>query len=164
MMRSSPVSRRSSRAQITRFFLEGQPVGTLLNGRAELVNQAIAFDDVAVGAKIHGVDGRVDGGHAGNENEGGGRRNFPAIAQEFDSVHIRHADVGHHDVKHLRGEAALGHFAAGGHFHFVALLAETDFEQLADRALVVDDQQLGHARLPLPHGTRQFGGGIEFCC
>ena len=36
-------------------------------------------------------------------------------------------------------------FAAGGHFDAVPFLAESDLQQLADGAFVVDDQNVSHA-------------------
>ena len=134
-------------AEIAGFFLKSQIFGALLDGGAEFVDQAVALDDVAVGAEIDGVNRRADGGNACDQNESGCGRDFLAIAQQLDAVHIRHADIGNDDIEDLRSEPTLGRFAAGGHFDLVALLSEADFEQFADRSLVVDDKQLSHTRV-----------------
>ncbi len=125
--------------EITCFLLQGEAIDALLNRGAKFVDEPVAFDNVAVGAEIDGVDRRVDGGNARHQNKSGGGRHFLGIAQQFDSIHVGHANIGHHDVEHLRSEAALGGITAGSHFHFVALFAEADFEQFADGSLVVDN-------------------------
>ncbi len=56
-------------AQIAGLFFQGLRFGVLFHRGTKLVEQAVAFDDVAVGAEVHGVNGGVDGGHAGDENE-----------------------------------------------------------------------------------------------
>ena len=56
-------------AQIARFLLQRQVLSHLLHGGTQFVEQAIALDDVAVRAEIHRVDGRVDGGHAGDQEK-----------------------------------------------------------------------------------------------
>jgi hypothetical protein len=44
----------------------------------------------------------------------------------------------------LRFDAPLGGFAAGSYFDAMTLLAESNLQQLADRLLIVNHQQVGH--------------------
>ena len=97
----------------------------LFHSGTKFVEQAVALDDVAVRAEIHGVDGGVDCRHARNKDKDRGGRNFFGVSQQLDAIHIRHADVRDYDVENLRSEAALGGFAVRGHFDFVAFLAES---------------------------------------
>ncbi len=152
-------------AQFAGFLAQSLIFGDALDGGAKLVEQAIALDDVAVGAEIHGVNGGVDRGHAGNQDEDRGGRDFLGIPQKLDAVHIRHADIGDDDVENLRGEAALGGLAVGDNFDFVAFLAEADFQQFADGGFVVNDEQVGHGALPLPYYAQvlvTFAGLLQF--
>ena len=116
----------------------------MLNGGAEFVDEAIAFDNVTIRAEIDGIDGGADGGNTGDENENRLRGNFLAIPQELHSIHVGHANVRDDNVEHLRGQATLGRFSAGGHVDFMALFTEAYFEQFADRTLIINDKQLSH--------------------
>src|SRR5215469_8767977 len=86
-------------AQIAGLFFQSLRFGVLFYRGPEFIEQTVALDDVAVGAEVHGVDCGVDGWYAGDENERGRRRNLLAVTQELEAVHIRHADVGNHDVE-----------------------------------------------------------------
>ena len=127
-----------SLAQFPGFGLQQKIFGHLLDRRTKVVQEPIAFDGVAVGAEIHGVDGRSDGGHAGNQDEHGVRREFLAVTQQFHAGHIRHANIGNHDVKNLRGQAFTGRSAVGRHLDAMSLLAEGDLQKFADRFFVVN--------------------------
>src|SRR5271168_5552782 len=127
-------------AELAGFLAQRLIFGDAFHGGAQLVEQAIAFDYVAVGAEVHGVNGGVHGGDAGNKDEDRRGRNFLGILQQLDAIHIGHADVGDDDVEDLGGEAALGGLAVGNDFDLVAFLAEADFEQLGDGGFVVNDE------------------------
>ena len=86
-------------AQIARLFFQGLRFGVLFHCGTKFIEQPIAFNDVAVGAEVHGVNGGVDGWHASDENECCRRRHLFAVAQKLQAVHIGHADIGNHDVE-----------------------------------------------------------------
>ncbi len=77
------------------------------------------------------------------------------------AVHVRHANIGNHNVEDLPGELALGSLSVRGNLNFVPFLAEADFQQLADGGFVVDDEKVCHARLTLPHGTQFVTAGCD---
>ena len=126
-------------AQVAGLGLEAQGLIHLAHGAAQLVDQLVVLDHVAVGSGIDGGDGRIHRGHAGDQQEIAGRRHFLAILEQFDAGRIRHANVGHHDVENLGVDLAAGGLAVEGHLDAMPFLAEGNFQQLANRALVVDD-------------------------
>src|SRR5271167_2041379 len=74
------------------------------------------------------------------------------VTQNFDSVHTRHLDIGDNHVKQRTVDFALGHFSAGNGFYLVAIAAQSDIKEFANRALVIADKNVTHARfLLLPH-------------
>src|SRR3974377_1048670 len=75
------------------------------------------------------------------------------VAQNFDAVDVRHLDVGHDDVVQRALNLVLGGLAAGHGFDLVAIAAQGNVEQFADRALVVADEDVTHAFL-LPSRRR----------
>ena len=137
-------------AQVAGLFFQGLRFGVLFHCGTKFIEQPIAFNDVAVGAEVHGVNGGVDGWHASDENECCRRRHLFAVAQKLQAVHIRHADIGNHDVEYAGGEPSLGVFAIGRKLDFMPVLAETDLEEFADGAFIVDNEQVGHGLYPLP--------------
>jgi hypothetical protein len=106
----------------------------------QLVEQPIALYDVAIGAKIYRVDGRINGGYAGDQEEDGCGRNLFAIAQKFDAIHVGHANVGDNDVEYAGSHLALCRLAAGRDFDFVTFFSKADLEKFAYGWFVVDDQ------------------------
>src|SRR5271170_3708301 len=76
------------------------------------------------------------------------------MAQDFDSIHARHFDVGNNYVKQGAVDLALGQLASGNGFHLVAVAAQGDIQQFADGAFIVADEDVTHAilllLLPLP--------------
>src|SRR5579864_1892672 len=137
-------------AQIAGLFLQGLRFGVFFHRGTKLVEQSIAFNDVAVGAEVHSVNRGVDGWHAGDENECCRGRHLFAVAQKLQAVHIRHADVGNHDVEHAAGKPSFGIFAIGSKLDFMSVLAKTDLEEFGDGPFIVDNQQVGHGPYPLP--------------
>ena len=95
-------------AKLARFFLDRLIFGDAPHGRAQFIEQPVALDDVAICAKVNGVDGGIHGGNAGNQDKGRRGRDFLGILQQFDAVHVRHADIGNHDIENLAGQTALG--------------------------------------------------------
>src|SRR3989442_3337683 len=107
----------------------------------------MVLDDVAVSARVNRRDRGIDGGHASDQQEYGGRSNLLRELQQFDAAGIRHADVGDDDVKDLGFQPSPRRFAVVGHLDTVAFLPEGDLQQLANRFFVVDNQNVSHAAL-----------------
>ena len=141
--------------KIAGFFLPLQGFGDFVDGAAELIDELVVLDDEAVGAGIDGGDGGFDGGDAGDQEEEGIGCDFLGELEEIDAGFAGHADVGNDDVEDLGFEFALGFGNVVGDFDAIAFLAESDFEELADGALVVNDEDVGFAILMFRGG---FGG------
>ena len=139
MMWSKPGKPPQLPPQVAGLFFERLIFLDAPHGPAQFIQQTVVLDHVAVGAEIHGVNGGIHRRNAGDQDENRGGRNFLRILQQLDAVHVRHADIGNHDVEDLRSQPPLGSLPVGSHFHFVAFLAKADFQQLADGAFVVDD-------------------------
>src|ERR1019366_8440864 len=77
-------------------------------------------------------------------------RDLVRMPQHFDAIHARHLDVGHNHVEESAVDLALGRVATGDGFHLVAIAAQGNIEQFADRALVVADENVTHADLLPP--------------
>src|SRR5207302_2086251 len=104
----------------------------------------------AEGAGVHGQDG---GGHVVVRGDHQDRHIRRVLAQFGDEVDPGHVGEPHVEDDGRRGGGrrqveALG--AGGGRGHTVAALLEVHLEQLADRSVVVDDEDLVH----------DFGGSL----
>ena len=137
--------------QIARFGLEAQGFIHLAHGAAQLVDEIVILDHVAVRSRIDGGDRGLHRGHARDEEKIARGRNLLAELQQLDASGVRHADVGNHDVKNLGFQFSARGFAVHGHFNAVPFLAEGDLQQFANGALVIDDQNMSHT-------TRSFQG------
>ncbi len=94
--------------------------------------------------RLHGGFVVVDRGH---QNHRGVGRDLVRVAQDFDPIDARHLDVGNNHVEQRAVDLAFGQFAGSDGFHLVAIAAQGNVEQFADRALVVADENLTHAFL-----------------
>src|ERR1019366_5469754 len=125
------------------------------DGEFDLVHEAGTLADVI--GRAAGLD-RLDGGlvvvDGSHQNDGGIGRNLVGVAQDFDAVDGGHLDVGHDHVEQGAVDLALGRFAAGDGFHFMAIAAQGNVEQFADGALVVADQDVTHGLLLPPQPAR----------
>ncbi len=118
----------------------------LAHGDFHVFDQAGALAQVVEGtAGLDGLHGGFQVIDGGDEHDGSIRRNAVGVAQHFDAVGFRHADVGDDDVEQSRFDLLLGGFAGGDGFDFVAFLAENEFQHLADGALVIAHQNVTHA-------------------
>src|SRR3984893_921873 len=120
------------------------------NGEFDLVHQSRTLADV-IGPpprldRLHGSFVVIDRSH---QNDRGFRRDLMRVPKNFDSIHARHLDVGNNHVEQRAVDFALGQFATGDGFHLVAIAAQGDIEQFADRALVVTDENVTYALLLL---------------
>ena len=139
--------------QVAGFVLEAQGFVHLAHGAAQLIDQVVVLDHVAVRAGIDRGDGGLHRGHAGNQQKIARGRNFLAELQQFDAGRVRHANIGNHDVENLGFQFAARGFAVQGHFDAMAFLAKGNLQQFANGALVVDDQNVSHIDL-LPSRCR----------
>ncbi len=64
--------------------------------------------------------------------------------EQLDPGDVRHPDVGDDYVVRLGLNFRLGHRSARNRLDGVAVLAEGDFQQLADGLLVVNNEESGH--------------------
>src|ERR1700733_532307 len=124
----APMMRSKLATQFAGFLAQSLIFGDAFDGRAKFIEQAVALDDVAIGAEVYGINGGVHGRDARNKDENGVGRNFFRVLQKLDAVHIRHGNIGDDDVEDLRGQASLGGLAVRDNFDFVPFLAEADFQ------------------------------------
>ena len=129
-------------------FLQFDVLGNLCDRLAQFIDESVAFDDVAVGAEIDGIDGRGERGNAGNQDEDGLRRNFAGKAEQVHTAHVAHIDIGDDDVEKLSFQAALSLLAAGSQLHTMSVFSKGDFEELADGSFVVNHQNVSHGLSP----------------
>src|SRR6202034_4019475 len=79
--------------QFAGFLAQSLIFGDAFDGRPKFVEQAVALDDVAIGAEVYGIDGGIDDGDASNQDENSVGRNFFRVLQQLDAVHIRHGNI-----------------------------------------------------------------------
>ena len=68
------------------------------------------------------------------------------VPQEVDARHILHLDVGNDEIEFVCSDERDAFGTAGGACDAVAFLLQEDFEQFADRPLVVHDENFGSLR------------------
>src|ERR1700730_5366894 len=138
--------------KISSFFFPLETFRNLTNGAAKLVHQVMIFNYIAIRAGIDGGDGGFHGRHAGNQQEEALGCNFLGQFEEVHPALAWHAHVGNDNVEYLRFQLALGGRDIVGHLHAMAVLAKSDLQQLANRALIVHHKDV-HRVL-----ARSFGG------
>ena len=100
------------------------------------------FDDVTIRTRVDGRDCGFHRRDASNEQKEGIGRNLFGEFQEVDAGSPGHAHVGNNNVKNLRFELALGGFDAVGDLDAMALFAKRNFEEFANGALIIDDEDV----------------------
>src|SRR5690348_3647098 len=129
-------------AEVSGLLLPFQALSDFLDGAPELVHEFVVLDDIAVGPGVDRCDGRLDGGNSGNQEEECVGRDFLGELEQVDAGRPRHPDVRYDDVENLRFELSLGGFHAVGHFDPMALFAKGNFQELADRALIIHHEDV----------------------
>jgi hypothetical protein len=131
---------------------EARVLGGAAHGGVERLEVDGLLEEVG-GAGAHGADGGGDVGVAGEEEDGHVRVVGPQRLEEREAVRVGEAHVGEHHVGRVRrgGLPSLGGGAGGA--RDVAERREEVGERLADRGVVVDDED-GER-----HGGRESGIG-----
>jgi hypothetical protein len=147
--------------------------GAVLGGEPALLEGAgggelhrvhvVGLGDVVEGAAADRLDGAVHVAEGGDQDDRRVGRVAPERLGDGEAVHLRHADVRHHEVRRLPGREPLEGLAAVGELlHLPAALSEDAGEELAARGVVVDDPDPVHGRGPEPtppRATRARGRG-----
>ena len=132
---------------------DGQGTLDHLTQRAQLQR----FEKVLVSAELHGLDGRVGGAAAGDEDDGTARVQFTKSAQHVQAghigqMHVKNDDIGLSlpgDVQTLRG--GLGR--EDRHVRLAEGLAKGE----QDRGFIIDYEQRGHGTVPKINYPRSRG-------
>jgi len=98
------------------------------------------FGEVVSGPGAHGSHGRLDLAEGRHDHHGQIGIQLVQLAQQLDSVHAGHLEIGHHDFGREVGYLAEGLEAVSGRLGRVALVAEELGESRAGIDLVVDDE------------------------
>ena len=165
-MLSSELRVAASRRRAKFWRLSETLVSDAGDGQFDFVHQSRTLADVigrAAGLyRLHGGFVVVDRSH---QNDRGIGRDLVRVAQDFDAIHARHLDVGNNHVEERAVDLALGRFAAGDGFDFMAIAAQGNIEQFADRAFVVADENVTHANLlrscSRARGCQRSSGGCR---
>src|SRR5208282_2696136 len=113
--------------------------------QAQFLHQRVGLDHVAVSSQVQGRDGGGHGGYGSNQDERRGVARLAGVLQQLDPRQVRHADIANDQVIDLRLDFLFGALAVRNRFHQVALFAKDDFQNLAKRFFVIDDQQSRHS-------------------
>ena len=130
--------------QVSGLLLPLQALGNAAYRPPQLVHQVVVLDDVAVRARIDGRDRRIQRRNARHQQKKTVRCDLLGELQKIHAVFARHFDVGNHDIENLGLQFALGGLRVVRHFDAVPFLAEGDFQQLANGALVVHYEDVRH--------------------
>jgi hypothetical protein len=98
------------------------------------------FLEVVEGAAVDGLDGGLEGGLGGHEDDGDLGVPIPDGGQDVHAGDAGHADVGDDDVRRPSSQRLQGLFPLVRDRHLEPLAAEEDLQGVEDGGLVVDDQ------------------------
>ena len=96
--------------------------------------------DEIKGAELGRFDRGVDVGVAGDHHDGRDLDEMPQLLQHFEAVHARHLDVEEHEVGRFALDQLDAFLARRRQHHVVAVVLERHLQRVADRRLVIDDQ------------------------
>src|SRR5262249_53418331 len=103
------------------------------------------FEEVLVGAALHGLDGRLGRRVGGDEDDGEARVELTDAVEDVEAAHVGQADVEDDRVRHVGPYQVEALLAAGGRQDLERVGAQVLFQRIEHVGLVVDDQQAGHA-------------------
>ena len=121
-----------------------------LGGDEELVHVDGLHDEV-VGAELEALHRGLHVGHAGEDEKRRVGVDRAGLLEELHAVHDGHVDVGHGEGGPFGVEALERLAAVRGHLRLVPAGQEQLAEDIADVAVVVDDQHAGRAGSGLTH-------------
>jgi hypothetical protein len=128
-------------AQSLVFLFEATLLHSVSNQNDNSLESEGLFDEVEC-TEFGGADRRVNGGMAGDHDDGGGMRKSLNAGESFQAVHAREPDVEEDDVEAAVGSAFDGTFGGVSVFGDVALVGEDGRERFADAGFVVDDEDV----------------------
>jgi hypothetical protein len=102
----------------------------------------VIFDDIAVGARVDGSDGRFDSGNAGNQQEEALRSDLLGEFEKVDTAFAGHAYVRYDDIENLGLELPPGGRNIMSYLDAMTFFPEGDFEQFANGPLVIHDENV----------------------
>ena len=124
------------------FFFEAALLNGVANEHDNFFETERLFDEVE-SAEFGGADRGVNGGVAGNHDDGGRMRHGLDAGEGFEAVHAGKPDVEEDNVEAAVGGAFEGAFGGVGGFGDVAFVGEDGREGFADAGFVVDDEDVG---------------------
>ena len=95
-----------------------------------------------MGASLHGGNGGFRCGKRGHHDDLGIGTDALGLGQDGEPVHVGHAQIGDDHVERAGLDGRDGLASPRGCFDAVTLAAQVDPEELAHRALVVNDQDV----------------------
>ena len=123
------------------FFFEAALLHGVSNENDNFFESEGLFDEVEC-TEFGGADRSVNGGVAGDHDDGGRMRKSLNTAESFKAVHAREPDVQKNDVEAAVRGAFEGAFGGLGGFGDVAFVGENGRQRFADAGFVVDDQNV----------------------
>jgi len=143
-------------AQLAVFLFQMLLFQGLLDHLADFID-LVGLGDVMVSAGLHGIDGRIDRGVAGDHDDLGYRAVFLRKFQDIHAVDLFHLQVGENQVEPLvlDQRQGLGAVLQGG--DLIALILENVGEVFQGDLFVVDDEKPGnvtHLCFPVSWGAR----------
>src|SRR5262249_34402244 len=116
---------------------------SLVDDELQLLHEIFRLQDVVEGAHFQRLDSGLGAGKSGEQDELVVEPAGSEFTQEIDARHICHFDVGDNEIE-IRGLDLVEAFeSARNAFHLEAFLLEENFEQLANRPLIIDDKYFG---------------------
>ena len=110
------------------------------DAHAQLRHRILGLRHVVGRAETERLDGRVGGGEGGHHDADDVGSDALGFAQQVHPVHLGHPDVGDEDIDPLPLEDVDRRRAVLRDQHVVPVAPQHDRQQLAHRALVVDDE------------------------
>src|SRR5581483_4353864 len=110
--------------------------------------------DILKRAGVDRVDRSLIVFHCGDQDHRCFRRGLTGVAQHFNAVVIRHLDVADYNIIQSAVQLFDGGLARGDGFNAMPFFAKRDFQDFADGASIITNQDVTHAPLlPLPVAT-----------
>ena len=116
---------------------------TARNGRANVGQKFFVvpgFLDEIGGAVLHGADRVIDGAVSGDHDDSLARIAAANIGQDLQPVAVRERKVQQHEIEWTLCQTGEAFFSGLSRLYAVAFKLEQSFQRLADRRLIVNDE------------------------
>jgi len=144
-------------AQVAIFFAQGVG-GQLLADDENELGERKRFEDVIAGARLHGVDGGLDGAVGGHHDDrNAGVDTFERV-EKFEAGHAGELEIGDDDIGGVLAEDLQGGFGVGCDAGLKTFLGELELEEAAHLGFVFDDE---YGRFFALHISRASGASVE---